>query len=77
MRYAGDEFVVVAPGLQEDGIGDRLARLRSLLKDAGDQGPEISFSVGTAPLVPGGHPDEALRAADEAMYAVRATRRAY
>ncbi len=77
VRYAGDEFVVVAPGLQEDGIGDRLARLRSLLKDAGDQGPEISFSVGTAPLVPGGHPDEALRAADEAMYAVRATRRAY
>lgn len=77
VRFAGDEFVVVAPGLQADGIGDRLARLRSLLKDAGDQGPQISFSVGTAPLVPGGHPDEALRAADEAMYAVRATRRAY
>jgi hypothetical protein len=69
--------VVVAPGLQEDGIGERLARLRSLLKDAGDLGPEISFSVGTAPLVAGGHPDEALRAADEAMHAVRATRRAY
>jgi PleD family two-component response regulator len=67
----------VAPGLQEDGIGDRLARLRSLLKDAGAEGPEINFSVGTAPLAPGGHPDEALRAADEAMYAVRATRRAY
>ena len=58
-------------------VGDRLARLRSLLKDAGDQGPEISFSVGTAPLAPGGHPEEALRAADEAMYAVRGTRRAY
>ena len=75
VRYAGDEFVVVAPGLHEESVDDRLARLRSLLKDAGDPGPEIRFSVGTAPLAPGGHPDEALRAADEAMYAVRAGRR--
>jgi diguanylate cyclase (GGDEF)-like protein len=75
VRYAGDEFVVVAPGLHETGVDDRISRLRTLLKDAGDQGPEIRFSVGTAPLAPGGHPDEALRAADEAMYAVRAGRR--
>ena len=75
VRYAGDEFVVVAPGLHETVVDDRIARLRGLLRDAGDQGPEIRFSVGTAPLAPGGHPDEALRAADEAMYAVRAGRR--
>jgi len=76
VRYAGDEFVVVAPGLHEEGVGDRLAHLRGLLKDAGEAGPEVRFSVGTAPLPPGGHPDEALKAADEAMYAVRANRRA-
>jgi diguanylate cyclase (GGDEF)-like protein len=75
VRYAGDEFVVVAPGLHEESVDDRLARLCNMLKDAGDQGPEIRFSVGTAPLAPGGHPDEALRAADDAMYALRASRR--
>ena len=77
VRYAGDEFVVVAPGLQEDGIGERLERVREPAAARDGQGPQIGFSVGTAPLAPGGHPDEALRAADEAMYAVRATRRAY
>jgi diguanylate cyclase (GGDEF)-like protein len=75
VRYAGDEFVVVAPGLQETGVGDRLARLRSLLKEDANGTPPVGFSVGAAPLVPGGHPDAALKAADEAMYAVRATTR--
>jgi len=75
VRYAGDEFVVVAAGLHAESVDDRLARLCNMLKDAGDQGPEIRFSVGTAPLAPGGHPDEALRAADEAMYALRAASR--
>jgi diguanylate cyclase (GGDEF)-like protein len=75
VRYAGDEFVVVAPGLHEESVDDRLARLHNMLKDASDEGPGIRFSVGAAPLAPGGHPDEALRAADEAMYALRANRR--
>jgi diguanylate cyclase (GGDEF)-like protein len=74
-RYAGDEFVVVAPGLHEGGVGDRLARLRGLLRDDADDTPPIRFSVGTAPLAPGGHPEAALNAADEAMYAARATAR--
>jgi diguanylate cyclase (GGDEF)-like protein len=73
-RYAGDEFVVVATGLQEPGVAERLARLRVLLKDSTDAGPEVRFSVGTAPLAPGGHPDAALKAADDAMYAARASR---
>ena len=75
VRYAGDEFVVVAPGLQEGGVGERLAKLRALLKASGER-PEIDFSVGTAPLGAGGNPDEALQAADDAMYALRAKLRA-
>jgi diguanylate cyclase (GGDEF)-like protein len=74
VRYAGDEFVVVAPGLQDTGVAERLARLRELLR-GGVAGPEIRFSVGTAALAPGGHPEAALEAADEAMYAARAHRR--
>jgi len=74
VRYAGDEFVVVAPGLHEAGVAERLARLDGLLKPK-DGTPEIRFSVGSAPLDPGGQPEAALKAADEAMYAVRASRR--
>ena len=74
VRYAGDEFVVVAQGLPEAGVAERLARLDGLLKPA-DGTPQIRFSVGSAPLDPGGHPEAALKAADEAMYAVRAGRR--
>ena len=73
VRYAGDEFVVVAPGLQQPGVEERLARLRGLLR-GGDAGPEIRFSVGSSALAPGGHPDAALKAADEAMYAARSSR---
>jgi diguanylate cyclase (GGDEF)-like protein len=75
VRYAGDEFVVVAPGLQESGVGERLSKLRALLKASGER-PEIDFSVGSAPLAAGGNPDEALQTADDAMYALRAKLRA-
>ena len=34
----------------------------------------MAFSVGTAVLEPGGHPDRALQAADKAMYEVKAGR---
>jgi diguanylate cyclase (GGDEF)-like protein len=73
VRYAGDEFVVVAPGLQDSGVEERLARLRGLLRSG--EGPDIRFTVGTAALAPGGQPDAALEAADEAMYAARAGNR--
>jgi PleD family two-component response regulator len=65
--------VVIAPGFQDTGVDERLARLRGLLR-SGEAGPEIEFSVGTAALAPGGQPDAALEAADEAMYAARARR---
>jgi PleD family two-component response regulator len=34
----------------------------------------VLFSVGLAALAPGGHPEDALRAADESMYAAKAAR---
>jgi diguanylate cyclase (GGDEF)-like protein len=75
VRYAGDEFVVVAPGLTEASVAERLVRLRDLLKAGADGTPEIRFSVGSAPLAAaGGHPDAALKAADQSMYAARAQR---
>ena len=74
VRYAGDEFVVVAQGLGPEAAGERIARLRARLDGGGPEAPEVAFSVGTAVLEPGGHPDAALQAADRAMYEVKALR---
>jgi diguanylate cyclase (GGDEF)-like protein len=67
VRYAGDEFLVVASGLDRAGLDGRIASLRERLLFAGG-GPRIRFSLGIAELTPGGHPEAALEAADEAMY---------
>ena len=74
VRYAGDEFVVVAQGLGAQAAGERIARLRSRLRGSPADAPQVAFSVGTAVLEPGGHPDAALQAADKAMYEVKAAR---
>jgi diguanylate cyclase (GGDEF)-like protein len=72
VRYAGDEFLVVAPGLDAKGASDRVAALRDRLEGARDGDETIRFSAGIAELRPGGDPDQALRDADEAMYEAKA-----
>lgn len=74
VRYAGDEFLVVAAGLDESSANERVEHLRERLRFATGGGPQIHFSVGVAALAPGGHPDDALRAADDSMYAAKAAR---
>ena len=74
VRYAGDEFVVVAQGLDAAAAEERIARLRARLGGEGSVGPDLAFSVGTAVLEPGGLPEAALQAADKAMYEVKAAR---
>jgi diguanylate cyclase (GGDEF)-like protein len=74
VRYAGDEFVVVASGLTRAAVAERVDRLRFQLRRPPD-GPPISFSVGIAELPPGGQPNLALEAADQAMYASRSSRK--
>jgi diguanylate cyclase (GGDEF)-like protein len=73
IRYAGDEFVVVAPALEPDQLRNRLDLLRDRLK-LDRAGPPITFSVGIAELPIEGEPEAALRAADEAMYRDKATK---
>jgi diguanylate cyclase (GGDEF)-like protein len=75
VRYGGDEFLVVASGLDEEGGWERVARLRDRLRFPAESGPAITFSVGAAPLAPGGYPDAAVKLADESMYAAKAGRR--
>jgi diguanylate cyclase (GGDEF)-like protein len=73
VRYAGDEFVVIATGLTRPAVAERVDRLRLQLRRPAE-GPPISFSVGVAELPPGGQPALALQAADQAMYASRENR---
>jgi diguanylate cyclase (GGDEF)-like protein len=71
VRYGGDEFVVVAGGLNRELARERVEVLRSHLARAEEDLPELRVSVGISELLPGGRPDEAVRAADEAMYAAK------
>ncbi len=68
VRYAGDEFVVVAPKVSDAEVDACIEVVRGHLRFMPADGPQVGFSVGRAPLMPDGDPEAALRAADEAMY---------
>jgi diguanylate cyclase (GGDEF)-like protein len=68
LRYAGDEFLVIARGLDRLAVDDRVARLRVRMRDGLGELPVFTFSVGIAELPPGGDPMHALQAADRSMY---------
>jgi diguanylate cyclase (GGDEF)-like protein len=67
-RYAGDEFVVVARDASADQIQTSISRIRELLRAERGNGPDVRFAVGQAKLAIKGSPEEALQAADAAMY---------
>ena len=70
VRYAGDEFVVIARGLERGAIVARVEELRTRLAQS-PPGPALSFDAGYADLEPGGVPDDAIQRADQAMYEVK------
>jgi diguanylate cyclase (GGDEF)-like protein len=68
IRYAGDEFLVIAPGIDSASAAERIEMVRSELRPLSGDGPRIDFAVGLSQLSALGDPEAALRAADEAMY---------
>ena len=68
VRYAGDEFVVVAPGAEPAEVLGRVEQLRDRLRLDRGEGPPIRFSAGHAYLPVHGDGEAALREADGAMY---------
>jgi diguanylate cyclase (GGDEF)-like protein len=68
IRYAGDEFLVVASGLNESAVETRIDAVRARVRSTTTGVLSIQFSYGIGHLAAGGSPDDAIRAADAAMY---------
>jgi len=67
-RMGGDEFLVVAPGLDPEGARERIIRLREILGRTVEGQPAVSVSVGIARFGEEMPVDRALASADHAMY---------
>jgi diguanylate cyclase (GGDEF)-like protein len=68
-RYGGDEFLVVAPGLDQACAAERVGTLRARLAESTDQTPRFQIAAGIAVIPQNGEPDAALRDADSRMVA--------
>jgi GGDEF domain-containing protein len=68
IRYAGDEFIVIAPGVRPEGMDLRIAAARVELGMLGTDTPAIRFSVGLSFLEIDGDVEAAVAIADSAMY---------
>jgi diguanylate cyclase (GGDEF)-like protein len=68
LRYGGDEFLVIATGLDRLSVDERVAQLDGRTRKTGGEVPIFTFAVGIAELPAGGDPEVALQAADRSMY---------
>jgi diguanylate cyclase (GGDEF)-like protein len=71
VRWGGDEFLCVLPGLSEDEAVRRLEQAHAFLAAADD---EISISFGVAAWCPGEDADDYVARADHALYMSRGRR---
>ena len=75
-RIGGDEFVVLCPGTATEAAAHALVgRITRVLATPVDGGPALRSSTGVALSRRGDTPDSLMRRADEAMYAVKRSRR--
>jgi len=69
IRWGGDEFLVVAPGMDEGSARMRAAAIREELGQPVRELPPLSIAAGVAPLAAGGDAAAALEEADRRMVA--------
>ena len=74
IRYGGDEFLVVARGLDRASAITRLDDLTSRVRHHRQDAPPYDFSVGLAELPANGQPEAALVQADAEMYRAKAVK---
>jgi len=68
MRYGGDEFLVIAPEMDQHSVAPRLARIRAHMAESEGFAPAVTLAIGVTELDPGGDPAAALMRADHLMY---------
>ncbi len=68
-RWGGDEFLVIAPGMDFESAQRRVDAFRAELARHGEGVPPVAVSAGIAMLPANGEPDVALHEADHRMYA--------
>jgi diguanylate cyclase (GGDEF)-like protein len=68
VRYGGDEFLVIAPGLDIAAARSRVEELTAQLDQHRVDNVYCGFSVGMSQLAPFGPPEVALQEADQNMY---------
>ncbi|MEX1311975.1 MAG: GGDEF domain-containing protein, partial [Candidatus Sulfomarinibacteraceae bacterium] len=68
MRYGGDEFLVIAPSMDQHSVAPRIARIRTEMATAEADSPPVSLAIGVTELAAGGDPSAALVRADHLMY---------
>jgi diguanylate cyclase (GGDEF)-like protein len=68
-RYGGDEFLLLLPDCEPDGVQYVLKRLQGLHMDANEERLPISCSAGWADYTPGESLAGVLKRADAALYA--------
>lgn len=71
IRFAGDEFVVVAQSVTPKEMTGRVESTKQYLRTHNKRLPDINFSVGTSYLGIGEEPDQALHEADSKMYSYK------
>lgn len=68
VRYGGDEFLVIARGLDASAAHDRIEKVTVALDRHRGKQVHCGFSVGMSQLSPYGPPEVALQQADQNMY---------
>lgn len=75
-RFAGDEFVIILPGIRESDARSYMLRLTSYLHrtplESRDGEIVVGLSCGIASHVPGDEPESLLKRADQALYEEKA-----
>ena len=74
IRWGGDEFLVIAPGMDLGNARTRVAAIRESLRRPSDDTPIVSIAAGVAEIFPGGDATAALEEADRRMYAEKRSR---
>jgi diguanylate cyclase (GGDEF)-like protein len=69
IRWGGDEFLVIAPGMSQENARARVVAIREALKHLANDCPPFSIAAGIAELFPGGDPAATLEEADRRMFA--------